>query len=57
MHQGTRGPLKGIQTQTLHGTGIFTYIGVVLGVNVGIYMAVPWSVWERHICLSKRTSF
>ena len=24
-------------TQTLHGTGIFTYIGVVWGVNVGIY--------------------
>ena len=23
--------------QTLHGTGIFTYIGVVSGVNVGIY--------------------
>ena len=24
-------------TQTLHGTAIYAYIGVVLGINVGIY--------------------
>ena len=25
-----------LKTQTLHGTGIFTYIGVVSGINVSI---------------------
>ena len=29
--------IRGSSTQTLHGTGIFTYIGVGLGVNVGIH--------------------
>ena len=28
--------------------GIFTYIGVVLGVNGAAYMAVPWSVWDLY---------
>ena len=33
-------------SQTLHGTAIYAYIGVVVwGVNVAAYMAVPWSVW------------
>ena len=27
---------------------IYAYIGVVWGVNVGIYMAVPWSVWVTN---------
>ena len=29
--------VKPYYTQTLHGTAIYAYIGVVLGVNVGIY--------------------
>ena len=33
----------GVLSQTLHGTAIFAYIGVVPGVNVGIY-AHTWSV-------------
>ena len=39
-------------TQTLHGTAIYAYIGVVpggsmyVGIYIYIYMAVPWSVWE-----------
>ena len=44
---GTSG---GAKSQTLHGTGIFTYIGVVLGVNVGKY-ASPME------CLAKIVHF
>ena len=40
-----------IHTQTLHGTAIYAYIGVVLGVNVGIYgnpMGLVWDIEHGH---------
>ena len=38
------------KTQTLHGTAIYAYIGVVLGITVGIYgiHGVSGEIQERH---------
>ena len=38
--------------QTLHGTAVYANIGVVWGVNVGIYSIITWSVWDR--CMVSR---
>ena len=42
--------LLDITTQTLHGTAIYAYIGVVSGVNVGIYIYIwhTWNVWDIY---------
>ena len=30
-----------------HGAGIFTYkTGLLLGVNVGVHIPAPWSIWD-----------
>ena len=42
-------PIPSSLTQTLHGTVIYSYIGVVWGVNVGIYSSPMECLGEGYI--------